>query len=60
MKNEGNICHIVHEVGIKLVEQNWEHVIYQKRADFNLSKDSKVSSLTCKCVFYRPKHNAEG
>ena len=34
MKNEGNICHIVHEVGIKLVEQNWEHVIYQKRADF--------------------------
>ena len=22
--------------------------------------DLKVSSLTCKCVFYRPEHNAKG
>ena len=22
--------------------------------------DMKVSSLACKCVFYRPEHNAKG
>ena len=48
------------QIGIKL---GTKHVTYQKFATFLyediMLKGLKVSFLTCKCVFYRPKHNAK-
>ena len=63
---------IVHEIGVIMIS-NWEQcpwncghndlklvakrVIYQKIA--GMIAGIKVSFLTCKCVFYRPEHDAE-
>ena len=42
-----------------------DYILYQKLADFMYKKDIHVnrldmSSLACKCVFYRTKQNAKG
>ena len=49
------------QIGIK---QGAKHVVSQKLANFIRKKISrltglKVSSLTCKCVFYRPEHDTK-
>ena len=31
-----------------------------KVSKFYVEKGLKVSTLACKCVFYRPEHNAKG
>ena len=50
------------QIGTKL---RTKYAIYQKLANLHRKKismlsDLKVSSLTCKCVFYRPEHNSKG
>ena len=40
----------VHAIGVKLVSE-WEQDM--------LLTSSEVSSLACKCVFYKPEHNAK-
>ena len=50
------------QIGIKLEAQ---HIRYQKLANFVPKNDIYVNrlertSLTCKCVFYRTKQNAQG
>ena len=63
---------IVHGIGVIMIS-NWEQcpwycgrndlklgakcIIYQKIA--GMIAGIKVSFLTCKCVFYRPEHDAE-
>ena len=54
------------------LSSNWyklgtKHVTYQMLVNFTYKKDitvnkleCEVSSLACKCVFYRPEHNAKG
>ena len=52
--------------GAKLVSTWEQNILYtQKLADFMLKKDIYGNSLksvifACKCLFYRPEHNAQG
>ena len=57
---------ILYEIGTKL-GSNWEqNMLYTKsfqilcRKKMSILTGLKVSSLPCKCVFYRPEHNANG
>ena len=56
--------HSAHGIGVKLVS-NWEQsMLYTKsqqvlnRKRMSMLTALKMSSLTCKCVFYRPELNA--
>ena len=60
------MLHSAHEIRVKLV-WNWEQsMLYTKSLQvlhwkgIHMFTDSKVFSLTCKCVFYRPELNAKG
>ena len=57
--------HSAHGIRVKLVS-NWkESMLYTKslqvlhRKGISMLTGLKVSSLTCKCVFYRPELNAK-
>ena len=57
--------HSAHGIRVKLVP-NWkESMLYTKslqvlhRKGISMLTGLKVSSLTCKCVFYRPELNAK-
>ena len=57
--------HSAHGIRFKLVS-NWEQsMLYTKslqvlhRKGISMLTGLKVSSLTCKCVFYRPELNAK-
>ena len=58
--------YLVHGIAAKLVS-NWEqNMLYNEsyqdfcRKTMAILTGLKVSSLTCKCLFYRPEHNAKG
>ena len=59
------VFHSAHRIRFKLVS-NWEQsMLYTKSlhvlhaTGISMLTGLKVSSLTCKCVFYRPKLNAK-
>ena len=56
--------YLVHGIGAKLVS-NWEQdMLYNEslkficRTKMSMLPGLEVSYLACKCVFYRPQHNA--
>ena len=55
----------VHGIGTKLVSNWGQNMSYKKswqsfcREKMSMLTGLKVSSLACKCVFYRPEHNGK-
>ena len=50
---------LIHGIGTKLIS-TWKKNVVCTRKRLSMLTGLKVSSLACKCVFYRPEHNAKG